>query len=64
MKGRTCIIIAHRLSTIMNADRIIVMKEGGIDTIGTHDELITQNGHYAMLYNLQFKGESSDSSPE
>jgi ABC-type multidrug transport system fused ATPase/permease subunit len=56
MKGRTSIIIAHRLSTIMKADKIVVMKEGKIAQIGTHNELITQNGEYKKLWNLQKGG--------
>jgi len=54
MKGRTSFIIAHRLSTIKNADLIIVMKEGSIVESGNHQELLTQNGFYAELYNSQF----------
>ena len=54
MQGRTSFVIAHRLSTIKNADNIIVMKDGGIVEMGTHDELLSQNGFYAELYNSQF----------
>ena len=56
LKGRTSIIIAHRLSTIMNADRIIVMKNGKIAQEGTHQELIKQQGEYKRLWNLQKGG--------
>jgi ATP-binding cassette subfamily B protein len=56
LKGRTSIIIAHRLSTIMNADRIIVMKEGKIVQEGSHAQLINQQGEYKKLWNLQKGG--------
>ena len=55
MKGRTSFVIAHRLSTIKDADLILVMKDGDIIEQGTHEELITQNGFYAELYNSQFE---------
>jgi ATP-binding cassette subfamily B protein len=56
MKNRTSIIIAHRLSTIMSADKIVVMKEGKIVQIGTHNELIQKPGEYKKLWNLQKGG--------
>ena len=56
LKGRTSIIIAHRLSTIMNADRIIVFKNGKIVQEGKHSELITRPGEYKKLWNLQKGG--------
>ena len=55
MQGRTSIIIAHRLSTIKNADLILVMKDGDIIESGNHEELLSQNGFYAELYNSQFE---------
>lgn len=54
MVGRTSFIIAHRLSTIKNADLILVMKDGDVIEKGSHNELISQNGFYANLYNSQF----------
>ena len=54
MKNRTSFVIAHRLSTIMDADMILVMKDGNIVERGNHRELIEQNGAYAELYNSQF----------
>lgn len=49
-KGRTAIIIAHRLATIRDADRIAVIREGQLAEIGRHDNLLTQDGVYAGLY--------------
>jgi ABC-type multidrug transport system fused ATPase/permease subunit len=60
MRERTAVVIAHRLSTVKNADRIIVMKDGGIIEEGTHDALMGQSGHYAELYNAYFRHQSLD----
>ena len=53
MKDRTSLVIAHRLSTIKNSDNIIVMNEGRIVESGKHEELITLNGAYKRLHDLQ-----------
>jgi subfamily B ATP-binding cassette protein MsbA len=53
MKNRTSIVIAHRLSTIQNADAIIVMQKGKIIEQGKHDELLTKNGVYKKLVDMQ-----------
>ena len=58
LKGRTSFVVAHRLSTIINADRIIVMRDGGIAEIGTHEELLAKGGLYNHLYTLQFSKEN------
>ena len=55
-KDRTTFIIAHRLSTIRNAKRILVLTDRGIEEQGTHNELLSLNGTYARLYNMQFDG--------
>lgn len=53
MKGRTCLTVAHRLSTIDRADRIVVMKDGGIVEEGTPAELMAKDGAYARMVRLQ-----------
>ena len=49
MIGRSVIVVAHRLSTVQRADKIAVVADAKISEIGTHDELIALNGHYALL---------------
>jgi subfamily B ATP-binding cassette protein MsbA len=54
MAGRTVVVIAHRLSTVRGADRIVVLENGTIADIGSHDELMEKLGTYRRLYDLQF----------
>ena len=54
MAGRTVVVIAHRLSTIRRADRIVVLENGTISDIGSHDDLMARLGTYRKLYDLQF----------
>jgi len=54
MIGRTVFVIAHRLSTVRRADRIVVIENGAIADIGTHEDLMTKLGTYRRLYELQF----------
>lgn len=55
-KGRTTFVIAHRLSTIRNADQILVLDRGEIIERGNHDELMTTDGKYRQMYELQLRG--------
>jgi subfamily B ATP-binding cassette protein MsbA len=54
MTGRTVVVIAHRLSTVRRADRIVVLENGSIADIGSHEELMKKLGTYRRLYDLQF----------
>jgi len=55
MEGRTTFIIAHRLSTVRKADKIIVFKNGKLEELGNHKDLVEKGGEYAKLYELQYK---------
>lgn len=58
IKDKTVIVIAHRLKSIMEADNIIVLKEGKIIEEGAHEELLEKDGEYKSLWDLQFEAES------
>ena len=55
MKGKTVFVIAHRLNTIQNADQIIVLNDGKIEEMGTHDDLLKKQGHYYAMVQEQQK---------
>lgn len=61
LKGRTSFIIAHRLSTIREADKIMVIRDGGIAESGNHQELLRMRGEYYQLYTSQFRKEKRSS---
>lgn len=59
-RGRTTLVIAHRLSTIINADEILVLKDGRIIERGKHDELLNKNGLYASMWNKQLEASQAE----
>ena len=66
MEGRTTLVIAHRLSTVRRADRILVLDRGRLAESGTHAELLTRNGLYRRLHDMQFfveKEEAAEARP-
>jgi len=55
-KGKSAVLISHRFSTVRMADRILVLEQGELAEIGSHEELLEKNGRYAELFNLQAQG--------
>ncbi|MBD0376592.1 MAG: ATP-binding cassette domain-containing protein [Flavisolibacter sp.] len=64
MQGRTSFVIAHRLSTVRNADKIVVIDKGVVSETGTHQQLMSQNGLYRKLNDMQFEFGSMIQSPQ
>ena len=63
LEGRTSFVIAHRLSTIRKADKVVVMHEGRIVEMGTHDSLMDERGYYYRLYSMQWRTEAAADCP-
>ncbi|MET0441618.1 MAG: ABC transporter ATP-binding protein, partial [Casimicrobiaceae bacterium] len=55
-EGKTAVLISHRFSSVRMADRIVVLADGSVEAIGTHEQLLAQNGRYAELFELQAAG--------
>jgi ATP-binding cassette subfamily B protein len=55
-RGKTAVLISHRFSTVRMADRILVLEKGELIELGSHEELLQKNGHYAELFHLQARG--------
>jgi ABC-type multidrug transport system fused ATPase/permease subunit len=64
IEGITAVVIAHRLSTIMKADKIVVLNQGRIEAIGSHQELISGSELYRRLYTSQFLAGAEDAKAE
>lgn len=60
VQGKTLIVIAHRLSTVKDADRLYVIKDGNIDSSGTHQELLDQGGLYKSMWQAHISAKDSD----
>ena len=63
MRGRTSIVIAQRLSTVMNADQVVVLREGIVAEQGTHSELLSLGGDYRQIYDLQLRPQLGQNAP-
>lgn len=63
MKGRTTFVIAHRISTVKQADLVIVLEAGRITQMGTHDQLMAEEGHYRDIANVQLYGDEDMRGP-
>ena len=59
MENRTVLVIAHRLSTIIHSDKIVVLREGKVEDIGTHGQLLENCPYYRHLYEIQFQAEGA-----
>ncbi len=60
VRGKTLIVIAHRLSTVADADKLYVIKDGTIDSCGTHEELLAQNGLYKRMWEAHISAKDTD----